>query len=119
MAEKLDHGKIESPRALSRRDLFRLGLVAGSASLAAACGWDGGPHLEPKLRGFSRVNDWVGEKLLLSDGRLAPQYAKSARTLKRCDDDSRRAIVDAGRVSSCHSAALFFKCGLEFPKSFK
>jgi DMSO/TMAO reductase YedYZ molybdopterin-dependent catalytic subunit len=80
MAERFDPNKIEAPRALSRRDLFRLGLVAGSASLAAACGWDGGPRLEPRLRGFSRVNDWVGEKLLLSDGRLAPQYAKSART---------------------------------------
>jgi DMSO/TMAO reductase YedYZ molybdopterin-dependent catalytic subunit len=67
-------------RFLSRRDLFRLGLVAGSASLAAACGWDGGPHLEPGLQRFSRVNDWVGEKLLLSDGRLAREYPKSART---------------------------------------
>ncbi|HZF11436.1 MAG TPA: molybdopterin-dependent oxidoreductase [Thermoanaerobaculia bacterium] len=67
-------------RFLSRRDLFRLGLVAGSASLAAACGWDGGPLLEPSLKRVSRVNDWVGEKLLLSDGRLAPQYPKSART---------------------------------------
>lgn len=68
------------PSRLSRRDLFRLGLVAGPAVLAASCGWDGGPHVEPKLRRFSRLNDWVGEKLLLSSGRLAPQYPKSART---------------------------------------
>jgi len=67
--------------ALSRRDLFRLGLVAGSASLAAACGWQGGP-LVPKLRAFSRVNDWVGEKLL-SSSRLAPQYPISRRTPER------------------------------------
>jgi len=65
---------------LSRRDLFRLGLVAGPASLAAACGWDGGKTLAPTLRGASRLNDWVGEKLLLSDGRLSRQYPRSART---------------------------------------
>jgi DMSO/TMAO reductase YedYZ molybdopterin-dependent catalytic subunit len=70
----------EKKGRLSRRDLFRLGLAAGPASLLAACGWDGGPHLEPKLRGFSKVNDWVGEKLFLSDSRLAHQYPKSART---------------------------------------
>lgn len=66
---------------LSRRDLFRLGLLAGSASLAAACGWKGGP-LEPKLRAFSRVNDWVGEKLL-STSRLAPVYPVGRRTPER------------------------------------
>lgn len=76
MAENADDKK----GRLSRRDLFRLGLAAGPASLLAACGWDGGPHLEPKLRGFSKVNDWVGEKLFLSDSRLARQYPKSART---------------------------------------
>ena len=51
---------------LSRRDFLRLGLAAGPASLVAACGWDGGALLEPKLRAFSRLNDWVGEKILLS-----------------------------------------------------
>ena len=64
---------------LTRRDLLRLGLVA-PASLAAACGWDGGPALEPRLRAFGRLNDWVGEKLLLSRTRLAPQYPTAART---------------------------------------
>lgn len=67
----------------SRRDLFRLGLVAGTASLASACGWDGGRVLGPRLRAFSGVNDWVGEKLLLSDSRLAPQYPVSERTPDR------------------------------------
>lgn len=67
----------------SRRDLFRLGLVAGTASLASACGWDGGSVLGPRLRGFSKANDWVGEKLLLSDARLAPQYPVSERTPDR------------------------------------
>lgn len=68
---------------LSRRDFLRLGAVAGPASLVAACGWDGGPVLEPRLRSFSRVNDWVGEKILLSRGRLAPEYPVSARTNPR------------------------------------
>lgn len=68
--------------SLSRRDLFRLGLVAGSATLASACGWRGGP-LEPRLRAFSRVNDWVGEKVFLSGSRPAPEYPVSARTPAR------------------------------------
>ena len=65
---------------LTRRDLLRLGVVAGPASLVAACGWDGGPTLEPKLRAFSRINDWVGEKVLFSPSRLAREYPLSART---------------------------------------
>ena len=56
----------EAPFGLTRRDFFRLGAVAGPASIVAACGWDGGPVLEPKLKAFSRINDWVGEKVLLS-----------------------------------------------------
>ena len=67
-------------RGLGRRDLFRLGLVAGPASLVAACGWDGGGALEPRLRAFSRVNDWLGEKIFLSRSRLAREYPASART---------------------------------------
>lgn len=66
--------------AVTRRDFLRLGLAAGPASLVAACGWDGGRLLEPGLRAFSRVNDWVGEKILLSPGRLAPEYPVTART---------------------------------------
>ncbi|HYG61633.1 MAG TPA: molybdopterin-dependent oxidoreductase [Thermoanaerobaculia bacterium] len=69
-------------RRLSRRDLFRLGLVAVPASLAAACGWDGGAVLGPRLRSFSRVNDWLGEKLLAGE-RPAPQYPVSERTPDR------------------------------------
>jgi DMSO/TMAO reductase YedYZ molybdopterin-dependent catalytic subunit len=64
---------------LSRRDFMRLGLVAPTA-LAAACGWDGGPLLEPRLRAISRLNDWVGEKILLSPTRLAAEYPQAART---------------------------------------
>jgi DMSO/TMAO reductase YedYZ molybdopterin-dependent catalytic subunit len=70
----------EPRRGLTRRDLLRLGAVAGPASIAAACGWDGGPVLEPKLRAFSRINDWVGEKILHSPTRQAREYPVSART---------------------------------------
>jgi DMSO/TMAO reductase YedYZ molybdopterin-dependent catalytic subunit len=70
----------DHPRpGLSRRDFVRLGIVAPTA-VAAACGWDGGSLLEPKLRAFSRINDWVGEKILFSRGRLAREYPVSART---------------------------------------
>lgn len=71
---------IEPQRWLTRRDLLRLGITAGPAALTAACGWDGGPVLEPRLRAFSRINDWVGEKILYSSSRLARQYPVSART---------------------------------------
>jgi DMSO/TMAO reductase YedYZ molybdopterin-dependent catalytic subunit len=70
----------EGARGLSRRDFMRLGLVAGPASLVAACGWDGGPVLEPRLRAFGRLNDWVSEKIFLSPTRLARQYPITART---------------------------------------
>jgi DMSO/TMAO reductase YedYZ molybdopterin-dependent catalytic subunit len=71
----------QDPRGLrwSRRDLLRLGLLAGPAALMASCGWNGGP-LEPRLRAFSKVNDWVGEKVLLSSRHLAPDLPHSERT---------------------------------------
>jgi DMSO/TMAO reductase YedYZ molybdopterin-dependent catalytic subunit len=70
----------DGPRpGLTRRDFVRLGLVAPTA-LVAACGWDGGPLLEPRLRSFSRINDWVGEKLFFSRTRLAREYPVSQRT---------------------------------------
>lgn len=65
---------------LSRRDFVRLGLIAAPVSLVAACGWDGGPILRPGLASISRANDWVGEKILLADTRLARQYPPSARS---------------------------------------
>ncbi len=65
---------------LTRRDLFRLGLAAGPAALVAACGWNGGPALEPGLHAFSRINDWVGERIWHSPRRLAREYPVAART---------------------------------------
>lgn len=64
-------------RTVSRRSLLRLGLTAGAASLASACGWQGGPLL-PALRGVSRLNDWLGEAL--TSHRPAPEYSLADRT---------------------------------------
>jgi DMSO/TMAO reductase YedYZ molybdopterin-dependent catalytic subunit len=64
-----------------RRDFLRLAAAAGTASLVAACAWDGGDTLRPALLDVSRLNDWVGEKLLFSPARLARTYPESQRTL--------------------------------------
>jgi DMSO/TMAO reductase YedYZ molybdopterin-dependent catalytic subunit len=59
---------------IDRRDFLRLAAGAGTGSLVAACGWDGGNAVRPLLLDISRINDWVGEKLLYSRHRLARQY---------------------------------------------
>lgn len=64
---------------LHRRDLLKWGISVAPAALAAACGWDGGALLRPPLHAISRLNDWVGERLLSTD-RLAPEYPVSDRT---------------------------------------
>jgi DMSO/TMAO reductase YedYZ molybdopterin-dependent catalytic subunit len=69
----------EQRDGLSRRDFLRFGLLAGSAAVAG-CAWDGGPLLRPKLAAVSRMNDWVGEHILLSNHRLARQWPASARS---------------------------------------
>ena len=68
--------------ATDRRGFLALGAAAGAASLAAACGWDGGNAIRPKLLSMSRLNDWVGEKILYSSSRLAPTYPVSARSTR-------------------------------------
>jgi DMSO/TMAO reductase YedYZ molybdopterin-dependent catalytic subunit len=65
-----------------RRGFLRLAAAAGPASLAAACGWDGGNALRPTLLRVSRFNDWVGEKVLYSADRLAPTYPERDRTAR-------------------------------------
>jgi DMSO/TMAO reductase YedYZ molybdopterin-dependent catalytic subunit len=62
-----------------RRGFLRLGLAGGLASVAAACGWDGGNTVRPLLLDVSRFNDWVGEKILFSKNRLAREYDVSER----------------------------------------
>ncbi len=64
---------------IDRRAFLRLAAGTGPASLAAACGWDGGNAVRPLLLDVSRVNDWVGEKILFSTHRVAPQYDVSQR----------------------------------------
>jgi len=66
---------------IDRRSFFRLAAGAGTASLAAACRWDGGNVVRPRLLDVSRVNDWVGERLLYSPTRLAREYAAAERTV--------------------------------------
>ena len=63
-----------------RRGFLALGVAGGLSSIVAACGWDGGNAVRPLLLDVSRLNDWVGEKILFSRNRLAPQYDVALRT---------------------------------------
>src|SRR5213075_1206338 len=65
---------------IDRRVLLRLGIAAGAGTLAAACGWDGGGAIRPLLLDWSRVNDWVGEKVFFSPTHLARTYSPAARS---------------------------------------
>ncbi|HET7025204.1 MAG TPA: molybdopterin-dependent oxidoreductase [Gemmatimonadales bacterium] len=64
---------------LTRRDLLRMGIVAGAGALVTGCGWDGGPLLKPGLTAMARLNDRVGEALV-SPHRLAREYPVSERS---------------------------------------
>lgn len=63
-----------------RRAFLKLVAGAGTASLAAACSWDGGDVLRPKLLAVSGLNDWVGEHILFSPTRLARTYDPAERS---------------------------------------
>jgi len=67
-------------QGLDRRAFVKLAVAGGGASLAAACGWDGGNAIRPGLLDISRVNDWVGEKILFSRTRLARTYSPAERS---------------------------------------
>ena len=67
-------------QGLDRRAFVKLTVAGGAASLAAACGWDGGNAIRPGLLDISRVNDWVGEKILFSPTRLARTYSPAERS---------------------------------------
>jgi DMSO/TMAO reductase YedYZ molybdopterin-dependent catalytic subunit len=62
-----------------RRGFLRLAAGAGSAALVAACGWDGGTLVRPRLLSVSRLNDWMGEKVFFSPARLARTYDPALR----------------------------------------
>ncbi len=66
--------------SVDRRSFLRLAAASGPAALVAACGWDGGDGLRPRLLDVSRLNDWVGEHILFSPTRLAKTYAASDRS---------------------------------------
>ncbi|MGH7589938.1 MAG: molybdopterin-dependent oxidoreductase, partial [Gemmatimonadales bacterium] len=63
---------------LTRRDLLRMGLLAGTGALVSGCGWDGGP-LKSGLAAMARLNDRVGEALV-SPHRLAREYPIAERS---------------------------------------
>jgi DMSO/TMAO reductase YedYZ molybdopterin-dependent catalytic subunit len=65
---------------IDRRGFLALAAAAGAAPLVAACGWDGGELLRPRLLSLSRVNDWVGENVLFSPSRLAATYDPARRS---------------------------------------
>ncbi|HYT82297.1 MAG TPA: hypothetical protein VEK86_02520, partial [Gemmatimonadales bacterium] len=65
---------------IDRRAFVNLGLAGGAGALVAACGWDGGNALRPRLLDVSRLNDWVGEKILFSPTRLAKTYSPAERS---------------------------------------
>src|SRR5206468_5264854 len=65
---------------IDRRVFVKLGIAAGVGTFAAACGRDGGRLLRPGLLDISRVNDWVGEKILFSPTRLARTYSTAERS---------------------------------------
>lgn len=67
-------------RELTRRSFLGSGVAATLGLAATSCGWDGGDRLVPVLRNVSRVNDWIGERLLSHD-RRAPKYPHSARSV--------------------------------------
>ena len=65
---------------IDRRAFVKLGLAGGAGAVAAACGWDGGDGIRPRLLDISRVNDWVGEKIFFSPTRLARTYSAAERS---------------------------------------
>src|SRR5213594_1704717 len=67
---------------IDRRALLRLAAGAGTASLVAACGWDGGNAVRPLLLDISRFNDWMGEKVFFSKHRLSREYPIAERTAR-------------------------------------
>src|SRR5947199_8553778 len=78
--ERTPRGQDGKTARLDRRAFMTLGRAGGAATFAAACGWDGGNVLRPRLLDISRLNDWVGEQVLCSSTRLARTYAPAARS---------------------------------------
>src|SRR5438552_16345704 len=71
---------VQRHRGTDRRGFLRLTAAGGAAGLVAACGWDGGNAVRPKLLSLSRLNDWVGENIMFSPTRLAKTYSPAERS---------------------------------------
>jgi len=80
MTENSKIERVEPIESFSRRDLLRLGVGAGAASLLSACGWKGGKLGRSAFAAAGDLNDWAGEHLWLSPSRLAPTYELAERT---------------------------------------
>ena len=80
MIERRDREAGARSPLVDRRAFLRLGIAGGAASVVAACGWDGGNAVRPALLSVSRINDWIGEKILYSPVRLARTYDPSERS---------------------------------------
>src|SRR5262245_54960224 len=65
---------------IDRRGFLTLAAAGGTAPLVAACGWDGGDLVKPRLLTVSRLNAWVAEHVLCSPERLARTYDPSRRS---------------------------------------
>ena len=65
-----------------RRRLLLGAAAAATSALGAACGWDGGKKLAPRLKAWSGVNDWVSGRLF-SSSRQAREYPVPRRTAER------------------------------------
>src|SRR3989454_3902492 len=68
-----------TPR-VDRRAFLKLGVAGGAGALVAACGGGGGNAIRPNLLAVSRLNDWVGEKILFFPTRLARAYSPAERS---------------------------------------
>ncbi|PYO43199.1 MAG: molybdopterin-binding protein [Gemmatimonadetes bacterium] len=80
MTETQTPRRQDAKTQVDRRAFVRLVAAGGAAALTAACGWDGGRLIRPALLDWSRVNDWVGEKVFFSPTRLARTYDPGERS---------------------------------------
>lgn len=80
MTETVTRRRHGTLHAIDRRAFVKVGVAGGAAAFATACGWDGGTLVRPALLDWSRVNDWVGEKILFSPTRLARTYPAGERS---------------------------------------
>ena len=62
-----------------RRAFLQAGILATATAALSACGWDGGPRMQPVFGSAARLNDWVSARLFSPD-RVAPQFSVAQRS---------------------------------------